>query len=92
MKLFQKIIPLSLLIINLNAQVVSVFLENDVVDGKDKHYTNGSSFMYLSDKDTNNLSKYDNSFFEFISKIPTFNSNTTNQTLGLNYSQLAFTP
>ena len=92
MKLFQKIIPLSLLIINLNAQVVSVFLENDVVDGKDKHYTNGSSFMYLSDKDTNNLSKYDNSFFEFISKIPTFNNNTTNQTLGLNYSQLAFTP
>ena len=92
MKLFQKIIPLSLLIINLNAQIVSVFLENDVVDGKDKHYTNGSSFMYLSDKDTNNLSKYDNSFFEFISKIPTFNNNTTNQTLGLNYSQLAFTP
>ena len=92
MKLFQKIIPLSLLIINLNAQVVSVFLENDVVDGKDKHYTNGSSFMYLSDKDTNNLSKYDNSFFEFVSKIPTFNNNTTNQTLGLTYSQLAFTP
>ena len=43
MKLFQKIIPLSLLIINLNAQVVSVFLENDVVDGKDKHYTDGLS-------------------------------------------------
>ena len=73
-------------------QVVSVFLENDVVDGKDKHYTNGSSFMYLRIKIQITYQNMIIVFFGWISKIPTFNNNTTNQTLGLNYSQLAFTP
>ena len=92
MKLFLKILFLFLLSLNLKAEVISAFMENDVVDGKDKHYTNGTSFMYLSDKDTNDYSKYNNSFFDLISKIPTFNNDTKYQTLGLTYSQFAFTP
>lgn len=77
---------------SLNAQTISFFMENDVIDGQDKHYTNGSAFMYLSDNDTNNLTKYNNSFYKFVSKIPTFNNNTKYQSLGLVYSHLAFTP
>ncbi len=91
MKLFLKIAFMFILSLNLKAEVFSVFLENDVVDGQDRHYTNGSSFMYLSNNDTNDSSK-DNSFLNLISKIPTFNNNTKYQTLGLNYSQFAFTP
>lgn len=91
MKLFLKIVFLFILSLNLKADVFSVFLENDVVDGKDRHYTNGTSFMYLSNNDTNNTSK-DNSFLNLISKIPTFNNDTKYQTLGINYSQFAFTP
>ena len=91
MKLFLKIAFIFILSLNLKAEVFSVFLENDVVDGQDRHYTNGSSFMYLSNNDTNDSSK-DNSFLNLISKIPTFNNNTKYQTLGLNYSQFAFTP
>lgn len=48
MKLFSKVIFSSFLAVNLNAEVFSVFLENDVVDGKDKHYTNGTYFTYLN--------------------------------------------
>lgn len=91
MKLFLKIVFLFILSLNLKADVFSVFLENDVVDGKDRHYTNGTSFMYLSNNDTNDTSK-DNSFLNLISKIPTFNNDTKYQTLGINYSQFAFTP
>ena len=68
MKLFLKIVFLFILSLNLKADVFSVFLENDVVDGKDRHYTNGTSFMYLSNNDTNDTSK-DNSFLNLISKI-----------------------
>ncbi|MDY3205248.1 MAG: lipid A deacylase LpxR family protein [Arcobacter sp.] len=93
MKLFSKIIfTSSFLVLNLNAQVFSVFLENDVINGDDKHYTNGTYLSYLSDKDTNDSSKYNNSFFDFISKIPTFNNDTKYQTLGITYSHYAFTP
>jgi lipid A 3-O-deacylase len=92
MKLFLKIIGISLLSLNLNAEVFSVFLENDVIDGKDKHYTNGTSFMYLSNNDTNNSSKYNNSFFDFVSKIPTFNNETKYQSLGMTFSHHTFTP
>lgn len=92
MKLFSKVILSSFLALNLNAEVFSVFLENDVIDGKDKHYTNGTYFTYLSNKDTNDSSKYNNSFFDLISKIPTFNNDTKYQTLGITYSHLAFTP
>ncbi len=92
MKLFPKIIFTSFLALNLNAEVFSVFIENDVIDGQDKHYTNGVYISYLSNKDTNNSSKYNNSFFDFISKIPTFNNDTKYQTLGMTYSHLAFTP
>ena len=91
MKLFLKIIFLFIFSINLKAEVFSVFLENDVVDGKDKHYTNGTSFMYLSNNDTNKFNDDDN-FLKLISKIPTFNKETKYQSLGLNYSQFAFTP
>ena len=58
MKLFSKVIFASSLALNLNAQIFSVFFENDVINGEDKHYTNGTYFTYLSDKDTNNISKY----------------------------------
>lgn len=75
---------------SLYAQTFSINLENDVVDGKDNHYTNGSSFMYLSNKDTNNLDKYDSKFFEYISLIPTFSNNFKYQSIGISYSQLAF--
>jgi hypothetical protein len=92
MKLFLKFLTIFLLTINLNAQVISAFFENDVIDGEDKHYTNGMSFMYLSDKDTNDLVKYDNSFLNFISKIPTFNNNTKYQSLGMSISHFTFTP
>ena len=61
MKLFLKIVFLLTLSLNLKADVFSVFLENDVVDGKDKHYTNGTSFMYLSNNNTNDPS-IDNGF------------------------------
>lgn len=91
MKLFIKIIFLFIFSLNLKAEVFSVFLENDVVDGKDKHYTNGSSFMYLSNNDTNKFNDED-SFLKLISKIPKFNNDTKYQSLGLNYSQFAFTP
>jgi lipid A 3-O-deacylase len=47
MKLFLKIMPLCLLSLSLNAEVFSGFIENDVVNGEDKHYTNGTCF-YLS--------------------------------------------
>ncbi|BAK72992.1 MAG: lipid A-modifier LpxR family protein [Arcobacter sp.] len=93
MKLFSKIIfTSSFLVLNLNAQVFSVFLENDVINGDDKHYTNGTYLSYLTNKDTNNSSKYNNSFFDLISKIPTFNNDTKYQTLGMTYSHYAFTP
>jgi lipid A 3-O-deacylase len=92
MKLFLKIMPICLLSLSLNAEVFSGFIENDVVAGEDKHYTNGVAFTYLSNKDTNDLNKYDNSFFELISKIPTFNDNTKYQTLGITLSHLIFTP
>lgn len=92
MKLFLKIIPLCLLSLSLNAEVFSGFMENDVVNGEDKHYTNGVAFTYLSNKDTNDLNKYDNSFFNLVSKIPTFNDNTKYQTLGMTLSHLTFTP
>ena len=78
--------------INLYAQSFSINLENDVIDGKDNHYTNGTSFMYLSDKDTNNLEKYDGIFFKYLSRIPTFTKDAKYQSLGITYSQLAFTP
>ena len=90
MKLFLKIVFLFILSLNLKADVFSIFLENDVVDGKDRHYTNGTSFMYLSNNDTNDTSK-DNSFLNLISKIPTFNNNTKYQTLGINYFYFDFT-
>lgn len=54
MKLFLKLLPLSLLTLNLQAEVFSAFWENDVIDGKDKHYTNGTTFSYLTNNDTNN--------------------------------------
>ena len=92
MKLFLKIMPLCLLSLSLNAEVISGFIENDVVNGEDKHYTNGAAFTYLSNKDTNNLDKYDNSFFNLVSKIPTFNNDTKYQTLGMTLSHLTFTP
>jgi|GEM_PF-987028 len=92
MKLFLKIIPLCLLSFNLNAEVFSVFLENDVINGEDKHYTNGVTFTYLSNKDTNNLVTYNNKFLDLISKIPTFNDDTKYQTLGMTFSHLTFTP
>jgi lipid A 3-O-deacylase len=92
MKLFLKIFSISLLSLNLNAQVISAFFENDVVDGQDKHYTNGTAFTYLSNKDTNDLNKYKNSFFDLISKIPTFNNDTKYQTMGMTISHLTFTP
>ena len=92
MKLFLKIIPLCLLSLSLNAEVFSGFIENDVVNGEDKHYTNGIAFTYLSNKDTNDLNKYDNSFFNLVSKIPTFNNDTKYQTLGMTLSHLTFTP
>ena len=92
MKLFSKIIFASSLALNLNAQVFSVFLENDVINGEDKHYTNGTYFTYLSNNDTNDSSKYNNCFLDFISKIPTFNNDTKYQTLGMTYSHYAFTP
>ena len=78
--------------INLYAQSFSINIENDVIDGKDDHYTNGTSFMYLSDKDTNNPKKYDGKFFEYLSAIPTFTKDTKYQSIGITYSQLAFTP
>lgn len=90
MKLF--FIYILLFAVNLSAQVFSAFMENDVVDGEDKHYTNGTAFMYLSDKDTNKSSNHDNFFYRFASKIPTFHDDTTYQTLGFSYSQFAFTP
>ena len=92
MKLFLKIIPLCFLSLSLNAEVFSGFFENDVVNGEDKHYTNGAAFSYLSNKDTNDLDKYNNSFFNLVSKIPTFNDNTKYQTLGMTLSHFTFTP
>lgn len=92
MKLFFRFLTIFLFTLNLNAQVVSAFFENDVIDGEDKHYTNGASFMYLSDKDTNNSTKYYNNFFNLISKIPTFNNNTKYQSVGISFSHLTFTP
>lgn len=92
MKILLKIFVLFLLTINLNAETFSVFMENDVIDGSDKHYTNGTAFMYLSNKDTNDLEKYDNKFYELISKIPTFHKDTKYQSFGITYSHLAFTP
>jgi len=92
MKLYVYIIFTILFSGNLWAQSFSINLENDVVDGDDNHYTNGTSFMYLSNKDTNDLNKYDNKFFEYLSLIPTFTQDTKYQSIGLAYSQLAFTP
>lgn len=91
MKLFLLLFSF-LFTINLSAEVFSINLENDVVDGKDKHYTNGTSFMYLSNKDTNDLDRYDNKLFEYLTLIPTLTNDTKYQSLGLTYSQLAFTP
>lgn len=68
--------------LNSQAQSLSIYLENDVIDGKDKHYTNGTSIVYISDD-------YQNSF---INKIPTVFSNTTNSNFGIGFSQLTFTP
>jgi hypothetical protein len=68
--------------ITAQAQSLSLYLENDVVDGKDKHYTNGTSFVYVSDS-------YKDSF---INKIPTPFYQTTNANFGIGFSQLTFTP
>ena len=91
MKLFLLLFSF-LFTINLSAEVFSINLENDVVDGKDRHYTNGTSFMYLSNKDTNDLDKYENKLFEYLTSIPTLTNDTKFQSFGLSYSQLAFTP
>ena len=92
MKLANYILLTIFFSINLYAQSFSINFENDVVDGNDKHYTNGTSFMYLSNKDTNDLEKYDSKFFEYLSLIPTFTQDTKYQSFGIAYSQLAFTP
>ncbi len=64
------------------AQSLSLYLENDVIDGKDRHYTNGTSIVYVSDS-------YENSF---INKIPTPFSKTKNANFGISFSRLTFTP
>ena len=92
MKLFLKALILLVFSINLHAQVFSTYLENDVIDGDDKHYTSGTAFTYLSDKDTNNSEKYNNKFYKLVSKIPTFHDDLKYQTLGITYSHLVFTP
>jgi hypothetical protein len=43
-----------LIAFTLNAKSLSFHLENDVIDGKDRHYTNGVSIVYLSDTYQNN--------------------------------------
>lgn len=92
MKTLGTIFILFTLCTNIYAETFSVFMENDVVDGSDKHYTNGTAFMYLSNKDTNDLKKHDNKFYELISKIPTFHKDTKYQSFGITYSHFAFTP
>lgn len=92
MKLYTYFFIAILFSINLYAQSFTINLENDVVDGDDNHYTNGTSFMYLSNKDTNDLEKYDSKFFKYITSIPTFTQDTKYQSFGIAYSQLAFTP
>ncbi|MBU3013813.1 lipid A deacylase LpxR family protein [Poseidonibacter lekithochrous] len=68
--------------ISAQAQSLSLYLENDVIDGKDRHYTNGTSIVYVSDS-------YED---DFINKIPTPFSQTTNANFGIGFSQLTFTP
>lgn len=92
MKLFLKMIILLILAIQLNAQMFSLNVENDVVDGEDRHYSNGISLMYLSENDTNNLEKYDNKLYKLISKTPTLNDDLKYQSLGVNLSHFTFTP
>jgi hypothetical protein len=67
---------------SLQAQSLSFHLENDVIDGKDRHYTNGTSIVYLSDT-------YKNSF---LNKIPTPYGQTPNANYGIAFNQLTFTP
>ena len=64
------------------SQSLSLYLENDVIDKEDKHYTNGTSIVYVSNS-------YENSF---INKIPTPFSQTKNANFGLAFSRLTFTP
>jgi len=71
-----------LFVSNLQSQSLSFYFENDVVDGTDRHYTNGTAFVYLSDT-------YEDSF---INDLPTLYGNTPNANFGIAYSQLAFTP
>lgn len=81
-----------ILYLNLYADVVSVFLENDFVAQQDRHYTNGFSLAWLSENDTNNLKKHDSSLYELISKIPYINHDTKNQSISLVFNHLVFTP
>jgi hypothetical protein len=60
----------------------SFYFENDVVDGQDRHYTNGTSFIYVSDTYKDG----------FLNKIPSLYGDTPNSSFGIAYSQLAFTP
>lgn len=87
MKLFIKTSLLTalttiLFTISAQAQSLSLYLENDVIDGKDRHYTNGTSITYVSDS-------YESSF---INKIPTPFSQTKNANFGISFSSLTFTP
>ena len=83
MSIFIKILLLNFLfLLTLQAQSLSFYFENDVVDGQDRHYTNGTSFIYLSDT-------YQDGF---LNKIPSIYGHTQNSNFGIAYSQLAFTP
>lgn len=81
--MYLKLFSLFILFIStLQAQSLSFYFENDVVDGTDRHYTNGTSFVYSSDTYKDG----------FLNKIPTPFADTPNTNFGIAYSQLAFTP
>jgi hypothetical protein len=83
MHIISKILLLTILFIfNLQAQSLSFYFENDVVDGSDRHYTNGTSFVYLSDTYQDSL----------INQVPTLYGETPNANFGIAYTHLAFTP
>lgn len=74
-----------------NAQVASFSFENDAIFKTDKYYTNSVSFGWLSDNDTYDKEKYNNSFYDIINAID-FQKQRTNQSVQITFEHFLFTP
>lgn len=90
--MLKKLLIISIFSTSIYAEVISIFLENDFIANQDRHYTNGFSLSYLSNKNTNDLTKHDNMIYDLIKSIPYLNHDAKYQSVALTFNHLIFTP